>query len=106
MSNTLGLPAQALFQDVFLRGVQGLEILGVHDVLRPIFHKFHPSARADRDEILLGNLLLEIVLADDAKETPFNLLKRLGVDSHVIVVEIELIFFVAEARFHIRGVLL
>ena len=100
MSDAFGFPPQALLKDIFLRHVQRLEVLGVHDVLWAIFHKFDTGASANWNEIFLSDLLLEIVLADYAEESTLNFFQRLRVDAHIIVMEIELFFFCTKASFH------
>ena len=71
-------------------------------MLRSVLHKFDTSASSNRYEVLLRDLLHEVVLAHDAEEAPFDLLQRLRVNAHIVVMKVELLFFRAQASFHRR----
>ena len=71
-------------------------------MFRAIFHKFDSSARPNRNKVLLSDLLDEVVLTDNAEEPTFDLLQRLRVNAHIVVMEVELFLFGAQTRFHLR----
>ena len=60
-------------------------------MLRSIFHKLGSCACLDRNKVFLGDLLFETILTDDAEESALNLLQRVIVNEHVVVMEVELL---------------
>lgn len=61
MGHPLSLTTKALLQDVFLWNVERLQILSVHDMLRPMFHQLDANASLDWDEVSVCYLLLLVV---------------------------------------------
>ena len=60
-------------------------------MLRSIFHKLGSCACLNRNKVFLGYLLFETILTDDTEESALNLLQRVIVNEHVIVMEVELL---------------
>ena len=75
MGDSLGLPPQTFFQNIFLGRVKRFEVFSVQDVLRPIFHKLGSSTCLDWNEVFLRDLLFKIVLTDDSEESALDLLQ-------------------------------
>lgn len=72
VSDALCFSAQALLEDVLLRSVKRLQILGIQDVLGAVLQNLHACASSNRDKIFLCNILLEIVLAHNTKKSALN----------------------------------
>ena len=59
-------------------------------MLWSVFHEFDARPCANRYEILLCDLLLEVVLSHDSKEASLDLLESVAENEEVIVMEVEL----------------
>lgn len=58
-------------------------------MLRAIFHEFYPCSSLDGDEVSCRDLLLEIVLADQAEESFLHVLEGGRIHGRVIIVVIK-----------------